>query len=475
MGTNAYAYVYDPIGNRLTASANADTNLYAANALNQYSTITYQSNSLQPNSLSPAYDLDGNMLTNGPWAYTWDAENRMASACSNGVLLVTNVYDHLSRRIRKEVYARANTTSNYEPVTCNTFLYDGWNVIRETALLNSLTPPIALTNYYTWGLDLSGTMQGAGGVGGLLAVTTLSTCNNQPVTCNTYYPAYDANGNVTAYLDATGGVAIAFSYDPFGRTVSETVNALPGAVYLPHRFSTKYLDPETGMYYYGYRFYHPELGRWVSRDPIGEKGGINNYAVVVNSTINLVDVLGLEEVNSWSTASCAMPTKTIAKSFPVAFKGFTFKSADRYIVLSEITATLIVAGPNSNGELDANELATRQWGTHWLTYRDGTAPVRHNTPCRKKYICSATCSTPCCASETKKVFDKYVNGTISSTHLSAFPPGTYDSAAPGQEMWVKGSCILDSIEKTRLRAECEKRARVLCSGTHTHDLIVPAW
>ena len=49
----------------------------------------------------------------------------------------------------------------------NQFLYDGWNVIREVKCQNSGVS----TNYYTWGLDLSGTMQGAGGVGGLLAVT----------------------------------------------------------------------------------------------------------------------------------------------------------------------------------------------------------------------------------------------------------------------------------------------------------------
>ncbi|MGN0845501.1 MAG: RHS repeat-associated core domain-containing protein [Kiritimatiellia bacterium] len=40
-----------------------------------------------------------------------------------------------------------------------------------------------------------------------------------------------------------------------------------------HRFSTKYLDPETDLYYYGYRFYNPSLMRWLTRDPIGVYGG----------------------------------------------------------------------------------------------------------------------------------------------------------------------------------------------------------
>jgi RHS repeat-associated protein len=63
-----------------------------------------------------------------------------------------------------------------------------------------------------------------------------------------------------------------------------------------HRFSTKYWDPETDLYYYGHRFYSPSLGRWVSRDPIGEMGGVNRFGYCRNSVIDLVDPVGL----SWA-------------------------------------------------------------------------------------------------------------------------------------------------------------------------------
>jgi RHS repeat-associated protein len=95
------------------------------------------------------------------------------------------------------------------------------------------------------------------------------------------------------YLDATGGVAVAWACDAFGRTVSETVNLELGTLNLPFRFSTKYLDPETGLYYYGYRFYHPELGRWVSRDPIEEKGGFCLYMFAGNRGTFEFDAFGL--------------------------------------------------------------------------------------------------------------------------------------------------------------------------------------
>jgi RHS repeat-associated protein len=61
-----------------------------------------------------------------------------------------------------------------------------------------------------------------------------------------------------------------------------------------YRFSTKPLDSETGLYYYLYRWLDPLTGRWLSRDPIEEEGGINLYGFVKNSSVNLYDLLGLD-------------------------------------------------------------------------------------------------------------------------------------------------------------------------------------
>src|SRR5690606_33760065 len=64
-----------------------------------------------------------------------------------------------------------------------------------------------------------------------------------------------------------------------------------------HRFSTKPLDATTGLYYYGYRFYDPVTGRWPSRDPIGERGGVNLYGFVGNDSMNKIDILGMATAN----------------------------------------------------------------------------------------------------------------------------------------------------------------------------------
>ena len=77
----------------------------------------------------------------------------------------------------------------------------------------------------------------------------------------------------------------------FGQTVVQTG---PAAATNPFRFSTKYLDRDTGLYYYGFRYYSPVLGRWLSRDPIEERGCINVYAHTANRPIDRLDNVGLD-------------------------------------------------------------------------------------------------------------------------------------------------------------------------------------
>jgi RHS repeat-associated protein len=62
----------------------------------------------------------------------------------------------------------------------------------------------------------------------------------------------------------------------------------------PFRFSTKYTDSETGLLYYGYRYYNPQTGRWPSRDPLEEQGGVNLHGFVGNNPLGRVDRLGLD-------------------------------------------------------------------------------------------------------------------------------------------------------------------------------------
>jgi len=130
---------------------------------------------------------------------------------------------------------------------------------------------------------MSGSFQGAGGVGGLLAVNV--------ATNGVHFPAYDGNGNIAGLVSASAGTTTArFEYGPFAEPIRVSG---PIAEAMPLRFSTKYLDDETGLFYYGYRYYDPSTGRWVNRDPIEEWGGKNLYSFLGNEPTHYVDPFGL--------------------------------------------------------------------------------------------------------------------------------------------------------------------------------------
>ena len=295
------AYAYDPIGNRTAASDLYGAKTYAANAVNQYVSV---------GASSPSYDADGNLLSWGLTTYAWNAAGRLASvAWHSGGLgdlgggglgggglgggglgggggsptrfsRFRNEYDGRGRRTRRILEKSVDGGSTWTLSETREFLYDDWNLIHETRT-DAESGDTTEIEYY-WGPDLSDTLQGAGGVGGLVAVSVDGAW---------YFPDYDANGNVTAYRNETRGYAAQYAYDAFGNMVLFTG---PMASFFAHGFSTKYYDFEPDLYYYGYRFYSPVLGRWISRDPIGERGGVNVFVYCRNSIPTSFDKLGLQ-------------------------------------------------------------------------------------------------------------------------------------------------------------------------------------
>ncbi len=264
MGADSSAYAYDSIGNRLTSSTPSTSSMYAANGLNQYSQMI--STNLTTSAVSTnlfSYDADGNLLSDGVVAYSWNGENRLIQV-SNENTVVSFVYDYMGRRIEKIVNS-TNTTR---------FIYDDWAIIYEESS--------GVTNSYVYGLDLSGAMQGAGNIGGLLFANLNGT--------NVFY-AFDANGNVTDMVGTNGVVVAHYDYGAYGNIIAQR-GSLAGEN--PFRFSTKYFDDGLGLYYYGYRYYNVFLGRWLSRDPTAEKGGYNIYVFSLNNGINYIDAFGLE-------------------------------------------------------------------------------------------------------------------------------------------------------------------------------------
>ncbi len=237
---------------------------------------------------SYTYDADGNLTLDGHYAYTWDAENRLVTV-TDMVGIPCNVQYPAEFHIPiiwaggiQKIVSTNNGMGSWVAVYTNKFIYDGWNPIAVLDGENNLLQS------FTWGADLSGTVQNAGGVGGLTSMTIPSGLPN----AGTYFPAYDGNGNVMALVNAaTGSMAAQYEYDPFGTLLQATG---PLAYANNILFSSKWFDWETGLSFYGYRFYNPTTGRWLSDDPIEEHGGYNLYGVVGNDTVDYLDTIGLE-------------------------------------------------------------------------------------------------------------------------------------------------------------------------------------
>ena len=138
-----------------------------------------------------------------------------------------------------------------------------------------------VTREYTWGLNKGG------GIGGLLSLKESGS---------DYYYLYDGKGNVMVVLDSSQNPVASYRYDVFGVPLKKT-----GTFDQPYRFSTKQYDKDTGVYTYEYRFYNPSIGKWMTRDPLGEAGGINLYGFVGNNAVNYYDPWGLKdfEMRMW--------------------------------------------------------------------------------------------------------------------------------------------------------------------------------
>lgn len=230
------------------------------------------------------HDEDGNLADDARWHYTWDGENRLSAMETSTAAAAAGVtkqklefgYDGQGRRYSKKVYSWTGTA--WLLASSTRFLHDGWNMIDELDAHSSN----AVVRTHVWGADLSGSPQGAGGVGGLLFTGTGTSV---------HAVAYDGNGNVTGLVDmATGNRSAIYEYNAFGETL---IADGPMQQAFPFRFSTKFTDTETSLLYYGFRFYNPSTGRWLSRDPYTEEGGVNLYGFVDNAPTEWIDPLGL--------------------------------------------------------------------------------------------------------------------------------------------------------------------------------------
>jgi RHS repeat-associated protein len=252
-------YSYDLSGRRTSMGGTyAATNLPstvsttsydAANELTGWGTATL------------TYDSNGNMTSDGTNSYVWSARNELASMNSTGD---TFQYDPFGRRVTKTI---VSSTTDY--------LFDGVNPVQE--LSGSSVSANLLTGL---GVDERFTRTDSSGTANFLT---------------------DAHGSTLALTNSSASAVASYTYDPFGNT---TVTGSSASTY-------EYIGREsdgTGVYFYRARYYSPELGRFLSEDPIGNDGGINHYAYAGNDPILFVDPMGLSPASGRGTCiGCPPP------------------------------------------------------------------------------------------------------------------------------------------------------------------------
>ena len=253
------SYSFDPVGNRLTSLGVSPYNNNTSNELTSTPTAGY------------SYDYNGNLtskiVSGNNTQYNWDYENRLTSVVLPGTGgTVSFRYDAFGRRVQKAFTQNSSTTTT-------NYLYDGVSSIQD--------------------VDQNGNV---------LARYEQSSNLDEPLAelrsgTTSYYQA-DGIGSITSLSSSTGVLANAYTYDSFGNLTAST-----GSLTNRFLYTGRELDSETGIYYYRARYYDPTVGRFISEDPIGFRGGVDLYTYVTNSPIGSKDPSGLKECKDCTQAA----------------------------------------------------------------------------------------------------------------------------------------------------------------------------
>jgi RHS repeat-associated protein len=282
------AYSYDEVGN-ITAvvhtAANGNwTRSYAYDgpasppANNQLTSTTVGSTTS-----SYSYDLDGNMSTMPQLRQmTWDWKNQLQStalmAASDGAVPTTYYqYDASGQRIRKATGSPAGV------LTSERIYLGGYEVYREYSPAGTLTLE-RQSLHVPDGAQLICLVE-------TTTVDASAAAGSAPSTA-TRYQFGNLLGSAVLELDPTAAILTYEEYYPYGSTSFKTGSSAAEVSLKRYRYTGKERDPETGLYYYGARYYASWLGRWTSCDPAEQADGLNPYQYVRGNPVKLRDPSG---------------------------------------------------------------------------------------------------------------------------------------------------------------------------------------
>jgi RHS repeat-associated protein len=191
----------------------------------------------------------------GTTQFAWDFENRLTQVVTPSSGSVTYKYDALGRRIQSAPSTGVSTN----------FAYDGDDVVKD---INSDGTTVEYLNGP--GIDNKIRQKGSS-------------------SSTTYYFSQDHLGSTTALTGTTGKLVERMTYDAYGNSAGSTRTR--------YGYTGRERDPMTSLLYYRARWYDPQVGRFISEDPIGLTGGIHQFAYVGNNPQNGKDPSGLYDID----------------------------------------------------------------------------------------------------------------------------------------------------------------------------------
>lgn len=268
-GHSPHSYAHDSIGNRIQK----DGLKHAIRPLNQLASDGKRDYSYDANGNMVEVREDGKVFQK----YHYDALDRLSEVIVPETRRVEFVYDAFHRRLHKKVYEWKD--EKWRLTRDEGYLYEGQNEIAS--VIKGEVKELRILG---------------DGLGAELGAAIAMELDGK-----VYLPIHDHRGNVTALVDPEQSKAVAsYRYSAYGEETSY------GDVPNPWRFSSKRVDDETGLVYFGRRYYQPSIGRWISTDPKGYDEGPNLYAYVNNQPLNHWDLYGLAARNDNSRNSCAV-------------------------------------------------------------------------------------------------------------------------------------------------------------------------
>ncbi|MCB1121710.1 MAG: hypothetical protein KJT03_09190, partial [Verrucomicrobiae bacterium] len=232
-----YGYSYDAVGNRTSEILGTQTQNAQFNALNEL--VSSESTSADSRSFS------------------WDAENRLVAIDRNSGSRSEFSYDGFGRCVKLVEKTGAAVESVKQ------FVWNRLELVEERDASGQVT-----RRFFPMGMEIvTGPDSGK------------------------YFYTVDHLGSICELMDETGAVRTRYEYDPFGRRVK-----IEGDLEADFGFTGYYYHAPSGLCMAPFRFYDPDLGRWISRDPLEEADDINLFAYVSNNPLNRIDPLGLSSL-----------------------------------------------------------------------------------------------------------------------------------------------------------------------------------